>query len=822
MDKAKKRRIKKVITWAAMALVVALLTAMPLIARSEAAADGPVASILTAQVTEGTITASLRGGGTIRAEHVEEVKLPDGVKITEFLVKNGTYVTEGTPLASVDKVSVMTAITQVGESLDYLRGELESARNNQVPSGITATAGGRVKKVFARQGETVQEVMLRDGALAILSLDGMMAMKIDHPTALTTGEHVTVTLADGQETDGRVESNLDGTAVITVEDGGYAIGQTVTVSRDGEALGQGSLYIHNAWRATAYTGTIDAVHAKEETTVYEGAALFTLSDRDFEGELRHRANQHREYEQLLQELFQMYESGCILAPCDGEVEGVDEDSAFLLSAGSEGFTILWLNSGTDLVCKKGQQCPLPPESDLHEEDCIQKCDRNADCDAQVHHQDCIRLCDSDNRDCGALTHYDGCISQCTGQTGCLARPDRHEAGCPEKCTGDASCKSTRPMDEHEATCIVHCIKDTNGADGYGCTDGHAHYPVCIGNCTEDTDCKAINHKGNCALYGVSYTATAGIVVRCVSGQIVYKYDKTAAGLPVTRSSDGSWNLSVTPNPMTMNETGFVASDREYSAGTMILIVSAQKDKTNLWTRAFPYSGGSGGSGGGLPGGMGGFGDLSGLGGLAGFGGLDISAMIGGFSGFGNYAAAQPQEEEPLFDLEGQTLLTVIPHDAAKLTISIDEHDISRISVGMPATVKVEALKGAEFPAEVTAISASGSNNGGSSKFQVELTLTMAENMLSGMSASAEIPMERRQVQMIPAAALVQQGARTVVCTALNDKGEPAVFAEVTTGVTDGENVEILSGLEKGQKVYYSYYDTVEIDNSAEAEKYSFG
>ena len=45
MKQAKKKRIKRYITWAAMAVVVALLAAMPLLAKKEAEADGPQASI---------------------------------------------------------------------------------------------------------------------------------------------------------------------------------------------------------------------------------------------------------------------------------------------------------------------------------------------------------------------------------------------------------------------------------------------------------------------------------------------------------------------------------------------------------------------------------------------------------------------------------------------------------------------------------------------------------------------------------------------------------------------------------------------------------
>ena len=43
MDKKKRR--KKVTSWVALALVVALLTAMPLMAKAEVENDGPVATV---------------------------------------------------------------------------------------------------------------------------------------------------------------------------------------------------------------------------------------------------------------------------------------------------------------------------------------------------------------------------------------------------------------------------------------------------------------------------------------------------------------------------------------------------------------------------------------------------------------------------------------------------------------------------------------------------------------------------------------------------------------------------------------------------------
>lgn len=882
MDKAKKKQLKKIITWVSMALVVVLLAAMPLIARQEAEADGPVASVLSAEVTRGSITASLHGGGNIQAETVEDVKIPSGVKIEGFLVKNGQFVTAGQPLAQVDKVSVMTAITEVTETLEYLRDELEDARDEKIDSTIKATAGGRVKKIFARKGEAVQDVMLRDGALAILSLDGLMAVKLERELGISTGESVTVNLADGKEVTGRVESNLDNVVVITLEDEGYEVGQKVTVTdADGKRLGQGVLYIHNAWKVTAYTGTIENVNTQEEKTLSSGAALFTLKDRDFEGELRRRANQHREYEELLQELFRMYESGCLCAPCDGEVEGVDNDSVHLLNATPEGWVIAPLSNtvsegetrgwtvmllsndeilddsdksngdlgGESDGCTDNHRCDWDEEDpSKHGENCIRRCDQSADCKAKTHYETCLSkcskkyTCDAERHlpECGTnctkastlgkcalsqyedANHHPNCIHSCTygtRETACKGTK-HHALGCIESCKeADGKKKQCDATGDHKASCIKSCIE----ADATGnCPATPHHSANCIEKCSGKMDCGSNKHLSDCPHYNLTYTAQAGIVVRVVKGKIEYTYESTKS-YPVKKDGD-RYTIDARLNPKTMVKgPAFVESNGvPCKAGDIILVITGTnadkvaivKNQVYVYSSAAPDAGEQPDRS-----------EQSAAGGMPNMSitfNMDISGMTGGMTGFGG-ASSAAVEEEPLYDLEGDTLLTVTAHDNAKLVISIDEHDIAKVSTGMKAKIKLEALKSQEFTAEVTSIAVSGTNNGGSSKFDVTLTLPMVENMLSGMSASAVIALEEKQdILLIPTAALVQQGAKTVVYTALDKEGKPSNPVEVTTGLTDGENAQILSGLAEGQKIYYSYYDNVELDTSAQASKYSFG
>ena len=145
MDKAKKIQTKKIVTWVLLAALVAGLAAMPLLAKKEAEDEGPVASILSGTVEQGSISTTIRGGGTLSVDDTEEIRIPTGVKITEFLVKNGDRVTEGTPLAVVYKVSVMTAITSVKDTMDYLQREMRDAKKEKVNSTLKISCNFAVR-----------------------------------------------------------------------------------------------------------------------------------------------------------------------------------------------------------------------------------------------------------------------------------------------------------------------------------------------------------------------------------------------------------------------------------------------------------------------------------------------------------------------------------------------------------------------------------------------------------------------------------------------------------------------------------------------------
>lgn len=338
------KQIRKYIRLGVLAILVVLLAVMPMLAaRNQGAADTG-ASILTATVENKTIDTQIIGGGQLSSEASLNVRIPENVKLTQYLVGNGDTVKEGEPIAKVDKVSVMTAITEVQATLDYLAEEIAAASGDTASTSVKALAGGTVKMIYAQEGESVQDVMLDHGALAVLSLDDTMAVKIQQETTLDVGDTVTVTFSDGTEADGRVKTNLEGVLTITMEDDDYCVGEKVTVSTEaGVELGTGDLYIFSAWSATAYSGTVSDILVEENDSVYIGQSMFTLEDTGNSAQFQRLIDQRQEYEELMQELFTMYRTETITAPCDGIVTGVDEDGAYLLSDDGEGWFVSLLS-----------------------------------------------------------------------------------------------------------------------------------------------------------------------------------------------------------------------------------------------------------------------------------------------------------------------------------------------------------------------------------------------------------------------------------------------------------------------------------------------
>ena len=277
----------------------------------------------TAQL--GTITENYTSGGTIAAAEAQTVSLAGSITLTSWAVSEGDYVEAGTLLATADKNSVLTAISDVNDLLEKLDAAIEESRSETGATSVTAPAAGRVMQVYAQSGDAVTDVMYEYGALALLSLDGLLAADIESDT-LTIGDKVTVMLPDGTALEGTVASRSESTVTVTVSDTEATLGDTVTVSDgDGAALGTAELRINSELCVVGYEGTISSVGISEGKTVSAGQQLFALTDAADTSCYELLSEQRRTLAAQLQELFAVYETGGIYAETSGVVSGLNED-----------------------------------------------------------------------------------------------------------------------------------------------------------------------------------------------------------------------------------------------------------------------------------------------------------------------------------------------------------------------------------------------------------------------------------------------------------------------------------------------------------------
>ena len=706
MDKNQKKRIRKYISWACIVLLVAFLAVMPLIAGSSEETDGPQASILSGTVEKNNISSQLIGGGTLIQEDSEEVTIPTAVKLTQLLVSNGDTVSEGDPIAEVDRVSVMTAITQVQETLEYLAEQIEEASEETVSETVTAQAGGTVKIVYAQAGDSVRDVLLEHGALAVLSLDGLMAVQVERQTDLAAGDTVCVSFEDGTEVDGQVESNLDGILTVTVTDDDYPVGESVKLTtEDGDRIGSGELYIHSQWNATAYSGTVASVKVTEGKSVAAGATLMTLNDTGITAEYQAFSNQHREYEALMLELFQMYQTQLLCAPCDGVVSGVDEDNANLLSAENGSWTLTLLANAP-----------------------------NGDDETGYH-------------------NYIGTVTA-VGIDGIVLKMNPQDLS-----INDYMDLSKVPLDPEAMT---EEVIYTAQAPVYEQVDGQWQQISAEQIRAGDVLLFAGDDEGN-------FVWVVRVSTHTEEAQPTEPENPAAPEEPTEGTEETQPSGSETPE------------NSGASAGEMPN--QSSQSGTVQWPSGSAQQG------------------------------------MSGFSG----GAAEAEDEYELYALDTLTVALVTPQNRMTVEITVDEQDITLFTVGHAATVTVDALSGESFDAEVSQIGNTGTNEGGSSKFTVELTLDRAQDMLPGMTAAAYLTLDTvENVCTVPVAALCENGTEAFVYMSYDEEkntlGDPVA---VTVGVSDGENAQILSGLEEGQTFYYAYYDTLQVSNTVESSGFGF-
>ncbi len=122
---------------------------------------------------------------------------------------------------------------------------------------------------------------------------------------------------------------------------------------------------------------------------------------------------------------------------------------------------------------------------------------------------------------------------------------------------------------------------------------------------------------------------------------------------------------------------------------------------------------------------------------------------------------------------GAMLCSILEGEDMNLTIAVDELDVVEVEVGQKVKITVDALSDAEMDGEVYKIAPVGSNSGGVTTYDVELTFDAeGSGVRSGMNATGEITVASTDSTLyVPVEALMTMGNDTYLM--VENAGETA-------------------------------------------------
>jgi len=154
--------------------------------------------------------------------------------------------------------------------------------------------------------------------------------------------------------------------------------------------------------------------------------------------------------------------------------------------------------------------------------------------------------------------------------------------------------------------------------------------------------------------------------------------------------------------------------------------------------------------------------------------------------------------------DGTTIASVADMGDLIFRGNIDETEVGQLVTGMPMRITIGALQNLKFDASLEYISPKATDNNGANQFEIKAAVTVPQGnaIRSGYSANAEIELaSAKGVLTVPESAIEFSGNDTYVYV-IKGSGDDKTYErrKVATGLSDGINIEIKSGLKKSEKV----------------------
>ncbi len=143
---------------------------------------------------------------------------------------------------------------------------------------------------------------------------------------------------------------------------------------------------------------------------------------------------------------------------------------------------------------------------------------------------------------------------------------------------------------------------------------------------------------------------------------------------------------------------------------------------------------------------------------------------------------------PLYSLEDST--------SFRLEVNVDESHIGSVHVGASVPINIDSVVNSSVTGKIVQILPAADAN--SRSFVVKVEVPRDPSIRAGLFGKAQFPTGSREGFSVPRSAIVQRGSMQAVYTVAAD--QTASLRYVSLGQSTGSGVEVLSGLEHGDRV----------------------
>lgn len=164
-----------------------------------------------------------------------------------------------------------------------------------------------------------------------------------------------------------------------------------------------------------------------------------------------------------------------------------------------------------------------------------------------------------------------------------------------------------------------------------------------------------------------------------------------------------------------------------------------------------------------------------------------------------------------------SLCTIYDLSAMTFQMMVDELDVMEVKEDQKVEITADAIPDEVFEGVVTNVSLESTTNGGVTQYPVTVRIDNPGSLLPGMNISGEILVEQKtDVLLIPTDCLMRGNQVYIQDESVTeaDGDIPAGFRAVTveTGISDGTNIEITSGLSENDIIYKTKRESADLFN----------